>query len=414
MTNEWPTSEPFSLLSHLECSRTGERYDADQVQGLSPAGAPLLARYDLDRVRSQLSPDRLAGRASNLWRYHELLPVRDRENLTTLGEGWTPLLPAARYGASIGLPRLLIKDEGSLPTGSFKARGAAVGLSRARELGVRGIAMPTNGNAGAAWSAYAARAGLASLITMPVGAPEICRRECVAAGAELYLVDGLINDAGVIARTAVADRPGFQEVATLREPYRIEGKKTMGYEILEQLGWRMPDVIIYPAGGGVGLIGIHKALQEMRELGWIEGPFPRLVAVQADGCAPIVDAFDRGLDHADPVPDASTITMTIAFGINVPVSLGDFLMLQAVRDTGGTAVAVSDEALLKAERTFCAAEGLFVCPEGAACLVAARQLRESGWLSEAEQVVILNTGSGLIYPDTVSYDVPTLPVGGRI
>ena len=414
VTDDQVTSEPFSLLSHLECSRTGERYDADQVQGLSSAGAPLLARYDLDRVRSQLSPDRLAGRAANLWRYHELLPVRDRKNLTTLGEGWTPLLPAERYGASIGLPRLMIKDEGSLPTGSFKARGAAVGLSRARELGVRGIAMPTNGNAGAAWSAYAARAGLASLITMPVGAPEICRRECVAAGAELYLIDGLINDAGAIARAAVADRPGFQEVATLREPYRIEGKKTMGYEIVEQLGWRMPDVIIYPAGGGVGLIGIHKALQEMRELGWIEGPFPRLVAVQADGCAPIVDALERGLDHAEPVSDAATIAMTVAFGINVPVSLGDFLMLQAIRDTAGTAVAVSDQALLEAERTFCAAEGLFVCPEGAACLVAARHLRESGWLSDAEQVVILNTGSGLIYPDTISYDVPTLPIGGRI
>ena len=401
---------PYSRLSHLECSRTGRRYDADVIQGLSQDGAPLLARYDLDRVRATLGPSAITDREHSLWRYHELLPVRDPANVTTLGEGWTPLLPIPRYGAAIGLPGLLIKDEGALPTGSFKARGAAVGLSRARELGVTGIAMPTNGNAGAAWSAYAARAGLSSLITMPVGAPEICHRECVAAGAELYLVDGLINDAGAIARAAVADRPGVQDVATLREPYRIEGKKTMGYEIVEQLGWRLPDVILYPAGGGVGLIGIHKALQELRELGWIDGPFPRLVAVQAEGCAPIVAAYRDGRDHAEAMADTSTV----AFGINVPVSLGDFLMLQAIRETGGTAIAVSDEALLTEERAVCAAEGLFVCPEGAACLVAARELRESGWLAETDQVVILNTGSGLIYPETVDYDVPTLPVDARI
>ena len=401
---------PYSALTHLECSRTGEHYDADVVQGLSTAGAPLLARYDLDQVRRDVTPELISARPASMWRYHELLPVRDQSNVITLGEGWSPLLPARRYGARVGLPELLIKDEGALPTGSFKARGAAAGVSRALELGVRAIAMPTNGNAGAAWSAYAARAGMSSLITMPVDAPAICRHECVAAGAELYLVDGLINDAGAIARAALADRPGYVEVATLREPYRIEGKKTMGYEIVEQLGWKPPDVIIYPAGGGVGLIGIYKALLEMQELGWISGALPRMVAVQAEGCAPIVDAFVSGADHAEPAVNAHTA----AFGINVPVSLGDFLMLQAIRETGGTAVAVSDVDLLAEERVFGAAEGLFVCPEGAAALVAARRLRSEGWLGASDRVVVLNTGAGLIYPETIEVDVPTIPVGGRI
>ncbi|MGZ4502403.1 MAG: threonine synthase, partial [Nocardioidaceae bacterium] len=275
-----------SYLSHLECSRTAERYDADTVQGLSEEGAPLLARYDLDAVRAAVRPEDLAGRPPDLWRYHEVLPVRDPAHVTTLGEGMTPLLPLAAYGADLGLPRLLMKDEGLVPTGTFKARGAAVGVSRARELGVRAVAMPTNGNAGAAWSVYAARAGLGCLVVMPVDAPEITRRECVVAGAELYLVDGLINHAGALVRQAVAERPGYQEVATLKEPYRIEGKKTMGYEIAEQLGWQVPDVILYPAGGGVGLIGLHKAMLEMQELGWVGARLPRLVAVQATGCPP--------------------------------------------------------------------------------------------------------------------------------
>ena len=272
----------YSYLSHLECSRTGERYDADQVQGVSEAGAPLLARYDLEEVRASVTREEIAGRPHDLWRYHEVLPVRDPAYVTTLGEGMTPLLPLPSYGASIGVPGLLMKDEGLIPTGTFKARGAAVGVSRARELGVQAVAMPTNGNAGAAWSVYAARAGLGSLIVMPVDAPEITRRECVAAGAELYLVDGLINHAGALVKAAVEERSGYQEVSTLKEPYRIEGKKTMGYEIAEQLGWQVPDVILYPAGGGVGLIGIHKAMLEMQELGWIGDRLPRLVAVQAD------------------------------------------------------------------------------------------------------------------------------------
>ncbi len=400
----------FSSLSHLECSRTGKRYDADEVQGVSDEGAPLLARYDLDEVRASVTPADLKERPHDLWRYHEVLPVRDAKNITTLGEGMTPLLPLPTYGAAVGVPGLLMKDEGLIPTGTFKARGAAVGVSRARELGVRAIAMPTNGNAGAAWSVYAARAGMGSLIVMPVDAPEITRRECVATGAELYLVDGLINHAGALVKQAVAERSGYQEVSTLKEPYRIEGKKTMGYEIAEQLGWQVPDVILYPAGGGVGLIGIHKAMLEMQELGWIGPKLPRLVAVQSTGCPPIVDAFNAGLDESE-LKDG---THTLAFGINVPKALGDFLVLEAVRESNGTAIAVDDDDILREVSTLASQEGAWICPEGAACMVAVRELRESGWIEEHEQVVVLNTGTGLKYPETVPVDVPVLAKDGRV
>jgi threonine synthase len=270
--------------------------------------------------------------------------------------------------------------------------------------------MPTNGNAGAAWAAYAARAGLRALVAMPVDAPVITRRECVVTGAELYLVDGLIGDAGALIKSAVAERPGYQDTSTLREPYRLEGKKTMGYEIVEQLGWRAPDVILYPTGGGVGIIAIYKALLELRELGWLTGDLPRLVAVQAEGCAPIVEAFHAGLDESSPPANAHTV----AFGITVPKALGDFLVLDAVRSTGGTAVAVTDEELLAAQGALARDEGTWVCPEGAACFAAVAQLRESGWLTGAEDVVVLNTGTGLIYPDTVPVDVPVLAKTGAI
>lgn len=405
---------PFSTLSHLECSRTGARHDADTVAGLSDAGAPLLARYDLDRARELMTRAEVAGRPPDLWRYHEVLPVRDPARVVTLGEGMTPLLPLPRAGARLGLPRLLMKDEGLVPTGAFKARGAAVGVSRAAELGVRAIAMPTNGNAGAAWACYAARAGLGALIAMPVDAPEITRRECVVSGAELYLVDGLIGDAGRLVADAVARRnergAGYQDTSTLKEPYRIEGKKTMGYEIVEQLGGRAPDVILYPTGGGVGIIAIHKALQELVELGRLAGPMPRLVAVQAEGCAPIVDAFAAGLRSSEPPADPRTV----AFGITVPKALGDFLVLDAVHDTGGTAVAVSDAELLAAEHALARDEGAWICPEGAACVAAAGRLRESGWLNGSESVVVLNTGSGLLYPDTVAAAPPVLAADGHI
>ena len=400
----------YSFLSHLDCSRTGTRYDADQVQGLSEAGAPLLARYDLEGAAAAVSREEVAGRPPTLWRYHEVLPVRDPSFVTTLGEGMTPLLPLPSYGATIGVPGLLMKDEGLIPTGTFKARGAAVGVSRARELGVRAVAMPTNGNAGAAWSVYAARASMGSLVVMPVDAPEITRRECVAAGAELFLVDGLINHAGALVKAAVEERPGYQEVSTLKEPYRIEGKKTMGYEIAEQLGWRAPDVILYPAGGGVGIIGIHKAMLELQELGWIGAKLPRLVAVQSNGCPPIVTAFEAGLDESTLVEG----THTLAFGINVPKALGDFLVLRAVRESGGTAIAVGDDELLAELRNLARAEGAWICPEGAACLAAARQLREAGWIGEREEVVVLNTGTGLKYPETVPVDVPVLARDGRV
>jgi threonine synthase len=385
-------------LTHLQCPRCGAQHDAHRPQNLCGCGSPLLARYDLDALRRVLAPAAFAGRGADLWRYRELLPVRDNDMVTTFGEGWTPLLPAARYGASIGVPRLLVKDEGLLPTGSFKARGAAVGVSRARELGIRHIAMPTNGNAGAAWATYAARAGMRASIYMPVDAPTITRHECLAAGAELSLVDGLIGDAGRLVAGLVAGSGGTVfDASTLKEPYRVEGKKTMGLEIVEQLGWRVPDVIVYPTGGGVGLIGIDKALQELRELGWIGDRLPRLVAVQASGCAPIVRAFAAGATRAEAWAGARTV----AFGITVPAPLGDELVLDALSRSNGTAIAVDDDELLDDLRVFGAREGLLLCPEGAACLTATRRLRATGWIDGDEQVVVLNTGSGLKYPDTV-------------
>jgi threonine synthase len=389
-----------SALSHLECGRCGRWHEPDKPQNLCECGTPLLARYDLGAV--DVSKEDILARPPNLWRYRELLPVRDPGNVVTLGEGMTPILPLSTHGARIGVPNLLVKEEGSLPTGSFKARGAAVGVSRARELGIERITMPTNGNAGAAWATYAARAGMASLVVMPEEAPPITRMECALAGARLYRVDGLIGDAGRLAAQAVAD--GWFNASTLKEPYRIEGKKTMGMEIAEQLGWRMPDVIVYPTGGGVGLIGIRKALDELVALGWLTGPLPRLVAVQSSGCAPIVRAFEEGAATAAPWEDASTV----AFGINVASALGDFLILSAIRDTGGTAVAVDDADIL-AEQAACAAtEGVLMCPEGAATLVAVSKLRESGWLDGSEEVVVLNTGSDLKYPHTTQYPEPPL------
>jgi threonine synthase len=399
---------PYSALSHLDCPRCGARHDADRVQGTCSCGSPLLARYDLEQVR--VAPGDIAGRPPDLWRYHELLPVRAAGRAVSLGEGMTPLLALPRLGRAVGVPNLLMKDESLIPTGTFKARGAAVGVSRAAELGVAAIAMPTNGNAGAAWSVYAARAGLRSLVVMPAAAPAITRAECTAAGAELYLVDGLIGDAGKLVAAAVAGRPGYQDVSTLREPYRIEGKKTMGLEIAEQLGWRLPSVIVYPTGGGVGIIGIYKALRELLELGWVAGDLPRLVAVQSTGCAPIVRAFQAGAAVSEPWPDPKTV----AFGITVPKALGDFLILEALYATGGIAVAVTDEALLADQREVARLEGTFICPEGAACITAVRELRDSGWLSGSDQVVVLNTGSGLIYPDTVLSGPPVLPPSGSI
>ena len=384
----------YSALSHLECAACGRRYGASQVRGLCACGSTLLARYDLTRVAALASPRTISARRPDLWRYHELLPVGSADRIVSLGEGMTPLLALPRIGRELGVPGLLMKDEGQIATGTFKARGAAVGVSRAAELGVTGVAMATNGNAGAAWATYAARAGLRSLIVMPAAAPVITRTECTAAGAELYLVDGHIGDAASIVADALPHRAGYQDVSTLKEPYRVEGKKTMGLEIAEQLGWRTPDVIVYPAGGGVGLIGIYKAMLELRELGWVDGELPRLVAVQASGCAPVVAAFERGARHCEAWQDPRTV----AFGLTVPKPLGDFLILDSLYATRGTAVAVDDSRLLADQREVARLEGCFICPEGAACLSAVRQLRDEGWLSGGEQVVVLNTGTGLKYP----------------
>jgi threonine synthase len=402
-----------TFLTHLECPRCGTQHDAHALANLCGCGSPLLARYDLNRVRAAVTPAAFASRSADLWRYRELLPVGNPAHVTTLGEGWTPLLPAARYGAAIGVPGLLVKDEGLTPTGSFKARGAAVGVSRASELGVKHVAMPTNGNAGAAWATYATRAGMRSTIAMPVDAPVITRNECLAAGADLHLVDGLISDAGAMIGAFVRESGGTVfDASTLKEPYRLEGKKTMGYELVEQLDWTMPDVIVYPTGGGVGLIGIHKALLEMRELGWIDGPLPRLVAAQASLCAPIVRAFDAGATRAEPWLGA---TPTVAFGVTVPSPIGDELILAAIAETGGIAIAVDDAEILADLGAYARAEGLLLCPEGAACLSAVRRLVASGWIQAHERVVVLNTGAGIKYPETIdARDLTVLPRGATL
>ena len=399
----------FSFLTHLECGRCGRRYDAFVPQGLCECSSPLLARYDLAGVTAQTARAEFATRAPSLWRYHELLPVQSQDMIVTLGEGMTPVIPMPRLGAGWDVGSLIMKDESLLPTGTFKARGAAVGVSRARELGIKRIAMPTNGNAGAAWAAYAARAGLDALIVMPLDAPEITRAECDITGARLFLVDGLISDAAAISATAVAAQ-GYTDTSTLKEPYRLEGKKTMGLELFEQLGWRVPDVIMYPTGGGVGLIGIYKGLLECQEMGWLGGKMPRLVSVQASGCAPIVRAWEEGAAESRMWENAATI----AFGVTVPKPLGDFLILDAVRQTGGCAIAVDDEQTLAAQARVAALEGAFICPEGAMCFAAVEQLRKSAWISGDDEVVVFNTGAGTKYPETVRVHAPVVPKGSAL
>lgn len=363
----------------------------------------MLARYDLERAASTMTKPEVAGRPPSLWRYHEVLPVREAPNVVTLGEGMTPLTALPRLGREIGTPKLLMKDEGVIPTGTFKARGAAVGVARARELGARAIAMPTNGNAGAAWAAYAARAELRAVIAMPEDAPLVNRAECTVAGAELHVVPGHIGDAGRLIASAISSDASLFDVSTLKEPYRIEGKKTMAFEIAEQLGWTWPDVVVYPTGGGVGLIGIYKAMLELEQLGWVHGPLPRLVAVQAEGCAPIVRAFAAHATVSEPWAGPHTV----AFGINVPKALGDFLVLEALYASSGTAVAVTDDELLADQRECARLEGLFICPEGAAGITAIKQLRAGGWLDGSEVTVLLNTGTGLKYTGLVIDDKPT-------
>ncbi|HBC94130.1 MAG TPA: threonine synthase [Pelotomaculum sp.] len=392
-----------SFISHLECPKCNSVYDSDQINQLCVCGAPLLVRYDLRKARVQWSRNELSTRGKTLWRYREILPVCGEENIVSLGEGMTPLLRLERLGTETGLRNLYLKDEGVIPTGTFKARGAAVGVSKAKELGVKEFGMPTNGNAGSAWALYAAKAGIKANIVMPKGAPFITKIECAVSGANLRLVNGLISDAGKIVGRGVA-KYGWYDASTLKEPYRIEGKKTMGLEITEQFDWKVPDVILYPTGGGVGIIGIYKALLELREMGWIGEKLPRLVAVQSAGCAPIVRAWQEGRVDSEFWTDGKTV----AFGILVPKAFGDFLVLEAVYKTNGCAIAVEDADILKSQAQIAASEGAFICPEGAALLAAVLKLKEQGWVSPEERIVLLNTGCGVKYPDTVTLDVPTL------
>lgn len=383
----------MSYLSHLECALCGKEYAADRLQGMCPTCArPLLARYSLTAVRS-LGREAAITDEPTLWRYRSLLPVQSREAEVSLGEGVTPLLPARRLGAELGLPHLYIKDESLNPTGSFKARGLAVAISRAKELGVQEVVIPSAGNAAGAMAAYAARAGLRAHVYMPADVPGPFRMECEALGAEVVLVEGLITDCGRKARLD-AEAKGWFDLSTLKEPYRLEGKKTMGYELAEQFGWELPDVIIYPTGGGTGLVGMWKAFGELGELGWIGERRPRMVTVQSAGCAPIVRAFHTGDEFAAPWEGARTI----AAGLRVPSAVGDFLILRALRESGGTAVAVSDEALTAAQLRIARTEGIFACPEGGATLAALEVLLRDGWVAPEERVVLFNTGTGLKYP----------------
>ena len=397
------------FATHLECSRCGEDFTLEQLaQVCKNDGGPLLVRYDLVRARETLRREAFAARPWTLWRYQELLPMRGDDRVS-LGEPITPLDDVPRLGHALGIEKLRVKDEGLLPTGTFKARGAAVGVTRAVELGVRTLALPTAGNAGAAWAAYGARAGIRVIVVMPETTPGVIVQETTAYGAEVYLVPGSIADAGAVVRRA-CERSGWYDASTLREPYRIEGKKTMGFELAEQLGWRVPDVIVYPTGGGVGLIGMWKAFSELGGIGWIDGKRPRFVAAQAEGCAPIVRAFAEGRDESDPWPDPRTF----AAGIRVPKALGDFIVLRALRETNGTAVAVTDADIARAMRVAGEREGMLVCPEGAAALAAAGKLRGDGWIAADDEVVVFNTGTGLLYGESLQGEAPRSLAAGEL
>jgi len=385
-----------TFVTHLECSLTGRRYEAGRVHGLSEAGRPLLVRYDLAALAAAFTKRDLAACGEpGFWRYAPFLPVTRPENRVSLGEVTTPLIALDRSAAWLGAGagRALVKDEGRLPTGSFKARGLCLAVSMAKEFGLEHLAIPTNGNAGAALAAYASRAGLRATVLCPADTPDINIREIRQLGADTWLVNGLINDCGRIVGAGKGEI-GWFDLSTLKEPYRIEGKKTMGLELAEQLGWTLPDVIFYPTGGGTGLIGMWKAFAELREMGWIEGPLPRMVAVQAEGCAPIVKAWAAGEEHAPLWQDAHTV----AAGIRVPVAVGDFLIIRAVRESGGFCSAVSDEAIIEARDRIAAEDGLLLCPEGAATAAAYRRALQEGQVSPDDRVVLYNCATGLKYP----------------
>ena len=386
------TAERPTFVTHLECSATGAYYDPYQLYNLSEAGKPLLVRYDLEAATHALTREALATRPADMWRWRELLPVRDRAHIVSLGEAATPLVRLTTAEPRLGVAELIVKDEARLPTGSFKARGIAIAVSMAKALGVRKIVMPTNGNAGAALAAYAARAGIEVLVFCPADTPEINLRETAVHGARVERIDGLIDDCGALAAQA-AREDGWFDMSTLKEPYRIEGKKTMGLELVEQLGWQVPDVIFYPTGGGTGLIGMWKAFAELEAIGLIGPERPRMVAVQAEGCAPIVDAWQRGDEHARRWDDADTV----ATGIRVPRATGDFLILRAVRESGGFAMAVPDTEILAARDRTAEEDGLLLCPEGAATLAACARARAQGLVKPPDRVVLFNCASGLKY-----------------
>ena len=387
-------SETF--VSHLECSLTGKTYEAGKVHELSEAGRPLLVRYDLDAIKKNVSRESIENsKEPGFWRYEQLLPVTKKENRISLGEVVTPLIPLEQSAHVLGAKpgKAIIKDEGRLPTGSFKARGLCLAVSMAKEFGIEHLAIPTNGNAGSAMAAYARRAGQRATVLCPSDTPEINIREIQQQGAETYMVNGLINDCGKIVgggKQAV----GWFDVSTLKEPYRIEGKKTMGLELAEQFGWKLPDVIFYPTGGGTGLIGMWKAFHELKELGWLTGPMPKMVAVQAEGCAPIVKAWEDGEEHAPLWEDATTV----AAGIRVPIAVGDFLIIRAVRESGGFAMALPDDEIMSVRNEIAKEEGFLLCPEGAATAAAYKRALKEGLVTEDETAVLYNCATGLKYP----------------
>jgi threonine synthase len=386
-------AERPTFVTHLECAATGEHYPADVVHNLSRAGKPLLVRYDLAGVKKALSKTALAARPPDLWRYRELLPVRRTADIVSLGEAMTPLVALGKLAEKLGGGELLVKDEGRLPTGSFKARGLVMAVSMAKALGIKHMAMPTNGNAGAALAAYASRAGIKTTVFCPEDTPEVNVSEIELQGATVYRVNGLIDDCGKIVGEGKA-KVGWFDASTLKEPYRIEGKKTMGLELAEQLGWEVPDVILYPTGGGTGLIGMWKAFAELEAIGFIGAERPRMVAVQASGCAPMVRAYEAGVEHAPRWEDAHTI----AAGIRVPQAVGDFLILRAVRESNGFAIAVSDEAIGSGLDEVARQEGFLLCPEGAATYAAYKQALADGRIGRHERAVLFNCATGLKYP----------------
>ena len=387
------TAERPTFVTHLECALTGERHDADIVHNLSRAGKPLLVRYDLAGVKNALTKDALVRRAPDLWRYRELLPVRKTADIVSLGECVTPIVPMPRLSRKLGGGDILVKDEGRLPTGSFKARGLVMAVSMAKALGIKHMAMPTNGNAGAALAAYATRTGIKTTIFCPEDTPEVNVSEIALQGADVYRVNGLIDDCGKIVGEGKA-KIGWFDTSTLKEPYRIEGKKTMGLELAEQLGWDVPDAIFYPTGGGTGLIGMWKAFDELEKIGFIGSKRPRMIAVQASGCAPMVKAFEDGVEHAPRWENAHTI----ASGIRVPQAVGDFLILRAVRESKGFAIAVDDGAISSALNEMAREEGFLLCPEGAATYAAYKQSLKDDRVSKSAHVVLFNCASGLKYP----------------